>query len=146
MLWLLAEPSTTSVAGGNSVDRLYNTTTPVIRALKLHFARWGIQSTVVSDNWPQYTADKFRKFTIEWDIGHCTMHPGMSTQMVKQSRTWKLECIINRRMKTMLPTTDQTLLRQIAELHHVYDRLKLKHSQAICRPTITTEEQRIYLC
>ena len=53
-------------SGWWEVDRLYNTTTTaVIRALKSHFARWGIPSAIVSDNGPQYTADKFREFTAE---------------------------------------------------------------------------------
>ena len=38
--------------------------------------------------------------------------------------------ILNRCTKTMLPTS-QTLLRPRGELHQDYDRLKLKHSQAL---------------
>ena len=52
----------------------------MIRALKSHFARWGIPSTIVSDNGPQYTADKFRGFTAEWDIEHCTSAPGHANE------------------------------------------------------------------
>ena len=64
-------------SGWWEVDRFYNTTTTaVIRDLKSHFARWGIPSTIVSDNGPQYAADKFHEFTAEWDIEHCTSAPG----------------------------------------------------------------------
>ena len=34
----------------------------VIRKLKSHYARYGIQSTVVSDNGPQFTLNKFKDF------------------------------------------------------------------------------------
>ena len=64
-------------SGWWEVDRLNDTTaTAVIRALKSHFARWGIPSTLISDNGPQYTAEQFKKFIIEWDIEHCTSAPG----------------------------------------------------------------------
>ena len=46
------------------VDRLHSTTsTAEIRALKMHFARLGIPSTVISDNGAQFTAEAFQKRT-----------------------------------------------------------------------------------
>ena len=58
-------------------DILYNTTpTAMIHVLKSHFARWGYPSTILSENGPQYTADKFREFTAKWDTEHSTDAPG----------------------------------------------------------------------
>ena len=111
------------------------------------------------------TADKFREFTAEWDIEHCTSEPGHANANgkaesgVKAAKHMMEKCkrshtdpfvamleirntptqgagsspaqrILNRRTKTMLPTT-HTLLRPRGELHQDYDRLKLKHSQTM---------------
>ena len=59
------------------VDRLNDTTaTAVIRVLKAHFGRWGIPSTLISDNGPQFTAAQFQTFLSEWQIQHHTSAPG----------------------------------------------------------------------
>ena len=52
--------------------------TTVITKLKNQFARHGIPECVVSDNGPQFTAQKFREFTNKWAITHETISPGNS--------------------------------------------------------------------
>ena len=64
-------------SGWWEVDRLNDTTaTAVIRVLKAHFGRWGIPSTLISDNGPQFTAAQFQTFLSEWEIQHHTSAPG----------------------------------------------------------------------
>ena len=47
------------------VDRLkYPTTTAVFLVLKEHFGRWGIPSTLISDNEPRFTAAQFQRFCL----------------------------------------------------------------------------------
>ena len=59
------------------VDRLNDTTTTtVIRVLKAHFGSWGIPSTPISDNEPQFTAAQFQTFLSGWEIQHHTSAPG----------------------------------------------------------------------
>ena len=48
----------------------------VIRKLKGHFARYGIPDSVVTDNGPQFSSDKFRKFAEEWEFIVCPSSPG----------------------------------------------------------------------
>ena len=48
----------------------------VIRKLKEHFARYGIPDSVVTDNGPQFSSDKFRKFAEEWEFTVCPSSPG----------------------------------------------------------------------
>lgn len=46
------------------IDRLDSTTSQaVIRKLKVHFARHGIPTTMVSNNGPQYISKEFQQFT-----------------------------------------------------------------------------------
>ena len=48
------------------IDRLEDTqSTTIIRKLKSHFARFGIPSTLVSDNAPNLTSSNFTKFLKE---------------------------------------------------------------------------------
>ena len=64
-------------SGWWEVDQLNDTTaTAVIRVLKAHFGRWGIPSTLISDNGPQFTAAQFQTFLSEWEIHHHTSAPG----------------------------------------------------------------------
>ena len=64
-------------SGWWEVDRLNDTTaTAVIRVLKSHIGRWGIPSTLISDNGPQFTAAQFETFLSEWEIQHHTSAPG----------------------------------------------------------------------
>ena len=48
----------------------------VKRKLKGHFARYGIPDSVVTDNGPQFSSDKFRKFAEEWEFTVCPSSPG----------------------------------------------------------------------
>ena len=50
----------------------------VIDKLKQHIARHGIPDTIISDNGPQYSSEKFRKFTSKYGISHQTSSPGNS--------------------------------------------------------------------
>ena len=64
-------------SGWWEVDRLNDTTTTaVIRVLKAHVGRWGIPSTLISDNGPQFTAAQFQTFFSELGIQHHTSAPG----------------------------------------------------------------------
>ena len=47
----------------------------VVYKLKQHFARYGIQQTVVSDNGPQLASKEFNKFLKYWGIHHETSSP-----------------------------------------------------------------------
>ena len=59
------------------IDYLSSTVaSSVIRHLKVHFARHGSPSTVISDNGPQFAAEEFRQFATDWDFEHCTSSPG----------------------------------------------------------------------
>ena len=55
------------------IARLHNTSSKlVIEHSKSVFARHGIPRVVKSDNGPQYTSDKYRKFGEEWSFKHVT--------------------------------------------------------------------------
>ncbi|XP_028411113.1 uncharacterized protein K02A2.6-like [Dendronephthya gigantea] len=59
------------------INRLLDTkASTCIRKIKSHFARNGIPDVLVSDNGPQFSAEKFAKFTKEWGIEHRTSSPG----------------------------------------------------------------------
>ena len=61
------------------VDYLTSTTSEVIISkLKQHFARYGIPDTVISDNGPQYSSEKFREFAAKYNFQHITSSPGNS--------------------------------------------------------------------
>lgn len=47
----------------------------VIRALKQHFARFGIPSAVVSDNSPQFILQEFKNFARNWYFIHDPRSP-----------------------------------------------------------------------
>ena len=68
------------------IDRLEDTkASTTIRKLKAHFARFGIPTTLVSDNGTNFTADAFQRFTREWDIQHtpCSPHHTQSNGKVE---------------------------------------------------------------
>ena len=50
-------------------------TTPVIRCLKRHFARYGIPAKCVTDNGPQFASKEFEHFAKEWGFDHKTSSP-----------------------------------------------------------------------
>ena len=50
----------------------------VITKLKHHFARHGVQDTVISDGGPQYTSLKFKMFSEKWGFSHEMSSPGNS--------------------------------------------------------------------
>lgn len=52
-----------------------NTSTSVIKFLKEQFSRYGIPDTLVTDNGPQYTSDKFNQFVQSWEFVHVTSSP-----------------------------------------------------------------------
>ena len=58
------------------IDRLYDLgSKAVINKLKSHFARYGIPSTLVSDNGPQFSSEDFAKFARKWEFDHYTISP-----------------------------------------------------------------------
>ncbi|XP_048239742.1 uncharacterized protein K02A2.6-like [Haliotis rufescens] len=61
------------------IDFLPETTSDVVvTKLKHHFARHGIPKVVISDGGPQYTSEKFKKFSQSWGFSHETSSPGNS--------------------------------------------------------------------
>ena len=55
------------------IDKLNRTTSnAVIKKIKALFSRYGIPTTVMTDNGPQFTAEEFRKFAQKYDIEHVT--------------------------------------------------------------------------
>ena len=48
----------------------------MIGNLKKHFARYGILSTVMSDNGPQFVSREFELFLSKWKVNHAKCSPG----------------------------------------------------------------------
>lgn len=76
------------------IDSLESTkASTVIRKLKAHFARYGIPSTVISDNGPQFISEGFQIFARNYDFRHQTSSPkypqsnGMAESAVKMAKT-----------------------------------------------------------
>lgn len=65
----------------------------IIGCLKVHYARHGAPETLVSDNGPQFSSDKFAKFARDWEFMHVTSSPyhsranGKAEAVVKQGHT-----------------------------------------------------------
>ena len=58
------------------VDKLSSTTTEaVVKKLKVHFSRYGVPCTLISDNGPQFSSQEFYDFAVEWDFEHCPSAP-----------------------------------------------------------------------
>ena len=77
------------------VDELASTTSnAIIRKLSAHFARHGIPEVAISDNGPQFAAEKFARFAQTWDFKHATSSPGypqsngLAEKQYKLSRTF----------------------------------------------------------
>ncbi|XP_021370584.1 uncharacterized protein K02A2.6-like [Mizuhopecten yessoensis] len=75
------------------VDHLTDTkSSTVIRMLRAQFARYGIPTTVVSDNGPQFSSSEFDRFASEWEFEHLTSSPayqqsnGKAEQAVKTAK------------------------------------------------------------
>ncbi|GAB1598786.1 hypothetical protein Ahia01_000155800 [Argonauta hians] len=61
------------------LDFLPETTSEVVVSkMKHHFARHGIPNVVISDGGPQYTGEKFQKFSKSWGFSHETSSSGNS--------------------------------------------------------------------
>uniref|UniRef100_A0A2C9M976 Integrase catalytic domain-containing protein n=1 Tax=Biomphalaria glabrata TaxID=6526 RepID=A0A2C9M976_BIOGL len=135
------------------VDRLENTSSEtVIRKLKAHFARYGIPSTVVSDNGPQLSSDIFAKFVNDWSFNHLTSSPhyprsnGKAKSAVKTEKTLFLknkdqfmallnhkstanktgtspsQAFFNRRIRTLLPIAKSLLKPQVLDPRQLQQR------------------------
>ena len=58
------------------IDRLHVTTScGIIKALKKHFARFGIPEEIITDNGPNFVSQEFAIFTNRWYIKHSTSSP-----------------------------------------------------------------------
>ena len=58
------------------IDRLYSTTSrDVINKLKSHIGRHGIPDRLISENWPQFNSEWFRKFAADYQYQHITSSP-----------------------------------------------------------------------
>ncbi|VDI23401.1 Hypothetical predicted protein [Mytilus galloprovincialis] len=81
------------------VDYLSKTTSSqVITILKKQFARFGIPTTIVSDNGPQFSSDEFRQFTTKWGINHMVSSPNHPQEngKVESHRCHHVICGYNR--------------------------------------------------
>lgn len=81
------------------VDRMTSTTSEaVIRALKNHFARYGIPSVFVSDCGPQFMSTEFQTFMSRYEVVHKTSSPyyhqsnGKAENAVKQAKLILKRC------------------------------------------------------
>lgn len=81
------------------MDKLHETTSrEVIKKLKEHFSRYGIPSSLVSDNGLQYSSLEFQAFTREWDFEHYTSSPhhsqsnGKAESAVKSAKKLLSKC------------------------------------------------------
>ena len=129
-------------SGWWEVDRLNDTTaTAVIRVLKAHFGRWGIPSTLISDNGPHPNANgkaesgvKAAKQMME-KCKRSNTDPFMALLEIRNTPTQGAgsspsQRLINRCTRTLLPMT-RNLLRPRGELEHECDKLKVKHNQTM---------------
>ena len=58
------------------IDLLPNTTSEtIIECTKVHFTRYGIADTVVTDNGPQFRSQEYEKFAATWEFIHSTSSP-----------------------------------------------------------------------
>jgi transposase InsO family protein len=57
------------------------TSCQMIGILKKHFARFGIPSTVMSDNGPQFVSREFELFLSNWKVNHATSSPGNNLRL-----------------------------------------------------------------
>ena len=58
------------------VDKLNSATTAtVVKRLKLHFSRYGVPCTLISENGPQFASQEFHDFAVKWDFEHCPSAP-----------------------------------------------------------------------
>ena len=63
-------------SGFFEIDQMTSTSSAAcIHKLQVHFARYGIPETVISDNGPQYASDEFYNFSVEFDFEHITISP-----------------------------------------------------------------------
>ena len=81
------------------VDRLHSTTTAAVRAkLQVHFARYGIPDTLITDNAPQFASAEFARFAKDWNLQHKTSSPhlpasnGMAESAVKTLKKTLIKC------------------------------------------------------
>ena len=65
-------------------------TTPVIRCLKRHFARYGIPAKCVTDNGPQFASKEFKQFAKEWGSDYKTSSPEFPQSNGKAESTVKI--------------------------------------------------------
>ena len=82
------------------IDRLYCTTTSaIVKNLKNHFARHGIEDEVMTDNGPNLVNDEFAKFAESWNILHTTSSPYYSRCNGKAEAAVKIAKTLLRKVK-----------------------------------------------
>ena len=58
------------------INLLPNTTSEtIIECTMVHFARYRIPDTVVTDNGPQFRSQEYEKFAATWEFTHSTLSP-----------------------------------------------------------------------
>jgi hypothetical protein len=95
----------------------------MIGNLKKLFARYGILSTVMSDNGPQFVSREFELFLSKWKVNHAKCSPDINSQTEKpktlmkktikdgrdqfeallEQRKTPVEMMFGRKTRTMLP-------------------------------------------
>lgn len=90
------------------LDRVTDTkTTTVVKKIKAHLTRYGIQRQLISDNGPQFVSDEFRKFKQTLHIEHTPTSPYNSKTNGKvESAVKAAKCMLR---KTTKPGEDQYL-------------------------------------
>ena len=64
------------LSGFWEVDKLSSTTPEaMVKKLKVHFSRYDVPCTLISDNRPQFASQEFYDFAVEWDFEHCPSAP-----------------------------------------------------------------------
>ena len=73
------------------IDQLESTTAQdIVECTKRHFARHGIPERVITDNGPQFVAQDYAKFAVEWDFQHVTSSPRYSQSNGKAESAVKI--------------------------------------------------------
>ena len=79
------------------VEHMICTTSNTIVKLKQQFARYGIPKLIIPDSGPQFTAEKFKEFTKQWNIVHNTSSPGhLHSNGKAESAVKTIKCLMKR--------------------------------------------------
>ena len=87
---------------------LHNTkSSQIITHSKFHFSRYGIPNLLITDNEPQFSSDKFRQFSKDYNMEHHTSSPlypqsnGMAERSVQTVKTLLKKAIHDKKTHTL---------------------------------------------